>query len=60
MMMIIAFLYLLCMCRVHNGKLYANTAFPGLTIEVSVDDGRTWQKYKRGSAYMGNILLSTR
>ena len=49
-----------CLYRVHKGKLYANTAFPGLTIQVSTDGGRTWENYKRGAAYQSNIVLSTR
>jgi len=48
------------LCRVTDGKLYANTAFPGLTIQVSTDQGATWENYKRGASYSGTIMLSTR
>jgi len=46
--------------RVNNGKLYANTAFPGLPIQVSRDGGATWEDYVRGASYQGPIMLTTR
>lgn len=31
--------------RIVGGKLLANTAFPGVTIEFSRDEGQQWQRY---------------
>ena len=30
-----------------DGKLHANIAFPGLTIEYSLDKGKTWLTYSQ-------------
>ncbi len=32
--------------EIKNGSLYANVAYPGLTIELSLDGGKTWQRYQ--------------
>lgn len=34
--------------RIVNGKLEANIALPGLTIEYSLDEGKNWQRYDAG------------
>ncbi|NDJ58451.1 family 20 glycosylhydrolase [Enterobacteriaceae bacterium 4M9] len=31
--------------RITDGKLAANTALPGVAIQYSTDDGKTWQRY---------------
>ncbi|QKJ86386.1 beta-N-acetylhexosaminidase [Paramixta manurensis] len=35
--------------RIVNGVLEANLALPGLTIEYSLDEGKSWQRYDNGS-----------
>ncbi|WP_031566909.1 family 20 glycosylhydrolase [Rheinheimera texasensis] len=32
--------------EIKGGSLYANVAYPGLTIELSLDGGRSWQRYQ--------------
>ena len=32
--------------EIKNGSLYANVAYPGLTIELSLDGGKSWQRYQ--------------
>lgn len=44
-----------------KGRLLANTAFPGLTIEYSVDKGKTWREWQDGSAAeASNVQMRSR
>lgn len=44
-----------------NGKLLANTAFPGMAIEYSVDQGKTWREWQETSVVeAGEVLLRSR
>lgn len=46
---------------VDDGKLLANTALPGLTIEVSIDNGLSWNAYTGDhSVRKSAVLLRTR
>ncbi|MDC0708659.1 family 20 glycosylhydrolase [Stigmatella sp. ncwal1] len=46
--------------RLIDGKLHANVRFPGLTIEYSTDDGKTWTAYSEPVAAPQKTLLRTR
>lgn len=45
--------------RVVNGRLEANIALPGLTIEYSVDGGKQWQRYdaKAQPLVSGSVMI---
>lgn len=45
--------------RLVAGKLEANIALPGLTIEYSVDEGKNWQRYNASAqpAVAGKVML---
>ncbi len=47
--------------KVVNGKLEANVALPGLTIQYSTDGGKTWAKYDDNAkpSVKGDILVRT-
>lgn len=45
---------------VENGKLMANTALPGLAIEISVDNGKSWVEYQPEQMLEGKASLRTR
>ena len=40
-----------------NGTLRANTAFPGLAIEYSVDAGETWKAYEKPAPLTADMVL---
>lgn len=44
---------------IEAGKLFANIAFPGLTIEYQVNDGE-WLQYKQAVAVSGNVNVRSR
>ena len=44
---------------IEAGKLFANIAFPGLTIEYQVNDGE-WLQYKEAVAVSGNVNVRSR
>ncbi|KAK3755736.1 hypothetical protein QZH41_007466 [Actinostola sp. cb2023] len=46
--------------RVVNGVLETNVALPGLVVQLSSDDGRTWSDVRPGLAVAGKITLVTR
>lgn len=43
--------------RITNGQLEANIAFPGLTIEYSVNDGKSWATYSAPVAVQGKVFV---
>ncbi|BBN80364.1 beta-N-acetylhexosaminidase [Pseudoalteromonas sp. A25] len=45
---------------IKDGKLYANSAFPFLTIEYSFDGGQSWQEYVAPVNVDGNQSISLR
>ncbi|MCF2861994.1 family 20 glycosylhydrolase [Pseudoalteromonas sp. Cnat2-41] len=47
---------------IEQGKLVANSAYPGLGIEYSLDNGSTWQPYKQSVTVSANaeVLLRSR
>ena len=47
---------------IEQGKLVANSAYPGLSIEYSLDNGSTWQPYKQSVTVSANaeVLLRSR
>lgn len=53
-----AFFYLIF--RVADGVLKTNVAFPGLTVECSIDGGRNWFDPKMASVISGKLLLRIR
>ena len=44
---------------VKDGKLHANVAFPGLTIEYQVNNGK-WQTYQQPTTVQGTVNLRSR
>ena len=46
--------------RIVAGVLKTNVAFPGLTVECSIDGGQTWFDPKMESVVSGKLLLRTR
>jgi hexosaminidase len=44
---------------IEAGKLFANIAFPGLTIEYQVNDGE-WLQYKQAVAISGSVKVRSR
>lgn len=44
---------------IKDGKLHANVAFPGLTIEYQ-ESGGTWQKYQQPAPVKGKVSLRSR
>lgn len=46
--------------RVLDGKLEVNTLFPGLIVQTSVDDGKTWNDYDSNNHYSGTVLVAKR
>ena len=46
--------------RIVDGVLKTNVAFPGLTVECSIDGGQTWFDPKIASVVSGKLLLRTR
>jgi hexosaminidase len=45
---------------IENGKLLANVAYPGLTIEYSLDKGTSWNIYSSSVAASGTVLLRSK
>jgi hexosaminidase len=43
-----------------NGLLLANTAWPGLTVEYSEDQGQSWLPYTEAVKVSSNLLLRTK
>ena len=43
---------------IEEGKLYANVAFPGLSIEYQ-ESGKPWQKYTQPTAVSGDVKVRT-
>ena len=52
--------FILPCLRIINGVLKTNIAFPGLKVESSIDDGKTWFDPEMASVVSGTILLRTR
>ncbi|CAH3143871.1 unnamed protein product [Pocillopora meandrina] len=46
--------------RIDNGVLSTNVAFPGLSVECSIDCGRRWFNPSKQSVISGTLLLRTR
>ncbi|XP_068706337.1 beta-hexosaminidase-like isoform X2 [Montipora foliosa] len=46
--------------RLVDGVLKTNVAFPGLTVECSIDGGKTWFDPKVATVVSGTLLLRTR
>ncbi|XP_078383598.1 beta-hexosaminidase-like isoform X2 [Oculina patagonica] len=46
--------------RMINGVLVTNVAFPGLTVECSIDGGRSWFDPNKATVVSGKLLLRAR
>ena len=46
--------------RIEGGKLKGNSAFPGLVIQYSTNDGTTWSDLGDGAMVTGRVTLGTR
>jgi len=45
---------------VKNGIIEVKVTFPGLTVQVSSDEGKTWFDYRLGVSVIGSMLFATR
>ena len=50
----------LSLCRVTNGKLQTNVFIPGLRVQYTTDDGKTWSDVSDEVVVTSTIKLGTR
>lgn len=46
--------------QINKGKLEANVALPGMTVQYSVDNGVSWQDYSKKVSVSNAVLLRTK